>query len=83
MAYNKIQFNNSTITLSGVKWNGSLIEGCRGVKLNGEVVVDFGSLNWSDYASLYNGVWTEENDVSEMTKIAAENEFAIVRSRWL
>lgn len=43
MATNKIYFNNTTtpITLRGVYYNGTKIEGCKGIKLNGTVVVSF------------------------------------------
>lgn len=43
MATNKIYFNNTTtpVTLKGVYYNGVKIEGCKGIKLNGTVVVSF------------------------------------------
>lgn len=61
MATNKIYFNNTTtpVTLKGVYYNGVKIEGCKGIKLNGTVVVSFGVLNWSDYTNAYNAVWID------------------------
>ncbi len=61
MATNKIYFNNTTapIILRGVYYNGTKIEGCKGIKLNGTVVVSFGALNWSDYTNAYNAVWID------------------------
>ena len=43
MATNKIYFNSTTtpITLNGIYWNGSKVEGCKGIKLNGDIVVSF------------------------------------------
>lgn len=90
MATNKIYFNNqpSLVTLSGVYYNGTKIEGCKGIKLNGTVVVSFETtvshlLKWSDYTNAYNNVWISENTASKMAKMTAENEFAVVRSRWM
>lgn len=61
MATNKIYFNNTTtpVTLNGVYYNGTKIEGCKGIKLNGTVVVSFDVLNWSDYTNAYNAVWID------------------------
>lgn len=90
MATNKIYFNNTTtpITLNGIYWNGTKIEGCKGINLNGTVVVSFETtvsylLKWSDYTNAYNDVWISENTASKMAKMTAENEFAVVRSRWM
>lgn len=41
MATNKINFNNSTVTLKGVRYNGAKVEGCKGIKFNGNIVVSF------------------------------------------
>lgn len=89
MATNKIYFNNTTnlVTLNGVYWNGSKIEGCKGIKLNGNIVVSFETavlLNWSDYVNAYNDVWTSTNSTGEtakMSKMTQENEFAITGAR--
>lgn len=89
MATDKIYFNNTTnlVTLKGVYYNGTKIEGCKGIKLNGDVVVSFetaGLLNWSDYVNAYNNVWTSTNSTAEtakMSKITQENEFAITGAR--
>lgn len=88
MASNKINFNTSEVTLSGVKWwNGTEFEQARGIILNGEVVVDFTiELKWSDYVNAYNAVWTSDDpaiETNKMAQMAQENEFAITRSRWL
>lgn len=88
MATNKINFNTSEVTLSGVKWwNGTEFEQARGIILNGEVVVDFTmELKWSDYVNAYNAVWTSNDptiETEKMAQMAQENEFAITRSRWL
>lgn len=85
MATNKIYFNNTTtpITLKGVYYNGTKIEGCKGIKLNGTVVVSFGALNWSDYTNAYNAVWIDGDTTNQMAKMTAENEFAICRSAWM
>lgn len=61
MATDKIYFNNTTtpVTLNGVYYNGVKIEGCKGIKLNGDIVVSFETvslLNWSDYVNAYNDV---------------------------
>lgn len=89
MATNKIYFNNTAtpVTIKGVYYNGAKVEGCKGIKFNGTVVVNFVSseLNWTDYTSAYNDVWTSVDPTSErnkMAKITAENEFAICRSAW-
>lgn len=89
MATNKIYFNSTTdlVTLKGVYYNGTKIEGCKGIKLNGKIVVSFetvGLLNWSDYTNAYNDVWTSTNATGEtayMSKITQENEFAITGAR--
>lgn len=85
MATNKIYFNNTTtpVTLKGVYYNGVKIEGCKGIKLNGTVVVSFGVLEWSDYTNAYNAVWISEDTSGKMAKMTAENEFAICRSAWM
>lgn len=88
MATNKINFNTSEVTLSGVKWwNGTEFEQARGIILNWKVVVDFTiELKWSDYVNAYNAVWTSNDptiETSKMAQMAQENEFAITRSRWL
>lgn len=90
MATNKIYFNNTTnlVTLSGVYYNGTKIEGCKGIKLNGTVVVSFETtvshlLKWSDYTDAYDRVWISEDTANKMAKMTAENEFAVVRSRWM
>lgn len=90
MATNKIYFNSTTtpITLNGIYWNGTKIEGCKGINLNGTVVVSFETtvshlLKWSDYTNAYNDVWISEDTASKMAKMTAENEFAVVRSRWM
>ena len=90
MATNKIYFNNQTtpIILRGVYYNGTKIEGCKGIKLNGTVVVSFESyeLKWSDYTNAYNAVWTAadpDSETNKMAKMTAENEFAICRSAWM
>lgn len=88
MATNKIYFNTSEVTLSGVKWwNGTEFEQARGIILNGELVVDFTiELKWSDYVNAYNAVWTSDDstiETNKMAQMAQENEFAITRSRWL
>lgn len=89
MATNKINFNNSTgVTLKGIYWNGSKIEGCKGIKLNGNIVVvvaDY-ELKWSDYTDAYNAVWTSSDTTVETKKMAqmtGQNEFAICRSAWM
>ena len=89
MATNKIYFNNLTtpVTLKGVYYNGTKIEGCKGIKLNGTVVVSFVShqLKWSDYTEAYNAVWTSNDptvEANKMAKMTAENEFVICRSAW-
>lgn len=84
MATNKIYFNNQTtpIILRGVYYNGTKIEECKGIKLNGTVVVSFGALNWSDYTNAYNAVWIDGDTTNQMAKMTAENEFAICRSAW-
>lgn len=90
MATNKIYFNNTTtpITLNGIYWNGTKIEGCKGINLNGTVVVSFETavshlLKWSDYTNAYNAVWISGDTSGKMAKMTAENEFAVVRSRWM
>lgn len=90
MATNKIYFNNEAtpITLNGIYWNGTKIEGCKGINLNGTVVVSFETtvshlLKWSDYTNAYNAVWISEDTSGRMAKMTAENEFAVVRSRWM
>ena len=90
MATNKIYFNNTTapITLNGIYWNGTKIEGCKGIKLNGDIVVSFETavshlLKWSDYTNAYNAVWINGDTSGKMAKMTAENEFAVVRSRWM
>lgn len=90
MATNKIYFNSTTtpITLNGIYWNETKIEGCKGIKLNGTVVVSFAiyELKWSDYTNAYNAAWTAADPASEtnkMAKMTAENEFAICRSAWM
>lgn len=90
MATNKIYFNSTTtpITLNGIYWNGTKIEGCKGINLNGTVVVSFETtvshlLKWSDYTDAYNNVWISEDTSNKMAKMTAENEFAVVRSRWM
>lgn len=95
MATNKIYFNNTTtpVTLNGVYYNGTKIEGCKGIKLNGTVVVSFETvipdeLDWQPYIDAYNAVWTstEDNIDTErlnMVKMTALNEFAIARTRWM
>lgn len=90
MATNKIYFNNTTnlVTLKGIYWNGTKIEGCKGIKLNGDIVVVFADyeLKWSDYTNAYNAVWTGDDSSSETNKMAqmtGQNEFAICRSAWM
>ena len=88
MATNKINFNNSTVTLKGVYWNGVKVEGCKGIKLNGKTVVVFADyeLKWSDYTNAYNAVWTGDDpssETSKMAQITGQNEFAICRSAWM
>ena len=92
MATNKIYFNSTTnlVTLSGVYYNGTKIEGCKGIKLNGNIVVSFDTvsheLKWSDYTDAYNTAWTASDPAartSKMAQMTAENEFAVVRSRWM
>lgn len=90
MATNKIYFNNTTnlVTLKGVYYNGTKIEGCKGIKLNGNIVVVFADyeLKWSDYTNAYNAVWTGDDSSSETNKMAqmtGQNEFAICRSAWM
>lgn len=90
MATNKIYFNSTTtpITLNGIYWNGTKIEGCKGINLNGTVVVSFETavshlLKWSDYTNAYNAVWIDGATSGKMAKMTAENEFAVVRSRWM
>lgn len=88
MATNKIYFNNTTtpVTLKGVYYNGVEIKGCKGIKLNGTVVVSFDVLNWSDYTNAYNAVWIDDGTIdipNQMAKMTAENEFAICRSAWM
>lgn len=90
MATNKIYFNNEAtpITLNGIYWNGTKIEGCKGINLNGTVVVSFETavshlLKWSDYTNAYNAVWISGDTSGKMAKMTAENEFAVVRSRWM
>lgn len=41
MASNIIKFNGASTELQGVKWNGSIWEDCKGIKLNGEIVCEF------------------------------------------
>ena len=91
MATNKIYFNDLTtpVTLKGVYYNGTKIEGCKGIKLNGTVVVSFDTvshqLQWSDYTDMYNAVWTSTDttvETNKMAKMTAENEFVICRSAW-
>lgn len=89
MATNKIYFNSTTnlVTLKGVYYNGTKIEGCKGIKLNGDIVVSFETvipeLVWTDYTNAYNDVWTSEyaNETVQMSKITQENEFAITGAR--
>lgn len=90
MATNKIYFNNTTnlVTLKGIYWNGTKIEGCKGIKLNGDIVVSFtdDELKWSDYTNAYNAVWTGDDpssETSKMAQITGQNEFAICRSAWM
>lgn len=93
MATNKIYFNSTTtpITLNGIYWNGTKIEGCKGINLNGTVVVSFETtvshlLKWSDYTNAYTSVWTGSGayvETARMARMTAENEFAVVRSRWM
>lgn len=90
MATNKIYFNNTTnlVTLKGVYYNGTKIEGCKGIKLNGNIVVVFADyeLKWSDYTDAYNAVWTSSDTTVETNKMAqmtGQNEFAICRSAWM
>lgn len=90
MAMNKIYFNNTTtlVTLSGIYWNGTKIEGCKGIKLNGNIVVSFADyeLKWSNYTNAYNAVWTSSDTTVETNKMAqmtGQNEFAICRSAWM
>lgn len=85
MATNKIYFNSTTtpITLNGIYWNGTKIEGCKGINLNGTVVVSFDTvviprLDWTDYTTAYNDVNT-----GKMIEMTAQNEFAICRSAWM
>lgn len=86
MATNKIYFNNTTapITLNGIYYNGVKIEGCKGIKLNGDIIVSFAI--WSDYTNAYNAAWTAaypDSETNKMAKMTAENEFAICRSAWM
>lgn len=92
MATNKIYFNNTTnlVTLKGVYYNGTKIEGCKGIKLNGNIVVSFETvipiLDWTDYTIAYNNVWGVEDTspaASRMGAMTAQNEFAICRSAWM
>lgn len=92
MATDKIYFNSTTnlVTLKGVYYNGTKIEGCKGIKLNGTVVVSFETvshlLKWSDYTNTYNDVWTSDDtavETDKMARMTAENEFAICRSAWM
>ena len=86
MATNKIYFNSTTtpVTLNGIYWNGTKIEGCKGINLNGTVVVSFETtvviprLDWTDYTTAYNDVNT-----GKMIEMTAQNEFAICRSAWM
>lgn len=86
MATNKIYFNSTTtpVTLKGIYWNGTKIEGCKGIKLNGNIVVSFETavviprLDWTDYTTAYNDV-----DTDKMIEMTAQNEFAICRSAWM
>lgn len=87
MATNKINFNNSTVTLKGVYYNGVKVEGCKGIKFNGNIVVMFVDyeFNWSDYTNTYNAVWTSSDtgvETNKMAQITGQNEFAICRSAW-
>lgn len=92
MATNKIYFNNTEtpVTLKGVYYNGVKVEGCKGIKLNGDIVVSFETvnlqLNWSDYTAAYNSVWTSDDttvETNKMAQITGQNEFAICRSAWM
>lgn len=90
MATNKIYFNSTTtpVTLKGIYWNGTKIEGCKGIKLNGNIVVVFADseLKWSDYTNAYNAVWTDDDpsiETNKMAQITGQNEFAICRSAWM
>ena len=92
MATDKIYFNSTTnlVTLKGVYYNGTKIEWCKGIKLNGTVVVSFKTvshlLKWSDYTNTYNDVWTSDDtavETDKMARMTAENEFAICRSAWM
>lgn len=95
MVTNKIYFNNTTnlVTLKGVYYNGTKIEGCKGIKLNGDIVVSFETvvldeLDWQPYIDAYNAVWTSSEDNIDterlnMVKMTALNEFAIARTRWM
>lgn len=38
---NIIKFNQNNIGLKGVKFNGSVVANCLGIKLNGKIVVSF------------------------------------------
>lgn len=73
MATNKINFNNSTVTLQGVYYNGVKVEGCKGIKLNGNIVVMFFvdyEFNWSNYIDAYNTVWYSDDIIIETNKMA-------------
>ena len=88
MATNKIYFNNSTVTLEGVYYNGVKVEDCKGIKFNGNIVVMFVDyeFKWSDYTNTYNAVWTSSDtgvETNKMAQITGQNEFAICRSAWM
>lgn len=88
MATNKIHFNDTAnfVTLNGIYWNGTKIESCKGINLNGTVVVSFEIVNWSDYTAAYNSVWTTSDpgvETNKMIEMTAQNEFAICRSAWM
>lgn len=100
MATNKIYFNNTTtpVTLKGVYYNGREIVGCKGIKLNGDIVVSFetspgpvyqyltNNIGWESYIDEYNSIWTSgaiDENINAVIKKTAQNECAIARTKWV
>ena len=88
MAYmSKISFNGKTVELEGVKWNGSTLSECKGILLNGKLLVDFSyePFDQTEYKQYYNRAFDGDSVEAQkyMSKKIAENEFVITSSRYL